>query len=402
MIINYILEKLAQNIKCSLHVFEKSGTIRLCYCYEQISMDPFETDSNLYAWLCKELSTKSDIAVITEDKTIIYGVFKDIDECLYVFGPMAIEELNRSRVYDYRKKHNIPDGKYQFPVNSAIAMANILAIAVGVVVGKESSEDQILGLTPEVESGKPVIKDWDIEKYSMFLEENGEKRINYQEEQVFYDYIRNGIVDKFNRSTGKNLEYPKYIGKMANSTQKKWEYMAVVSIALSSRAAIEGGLRPYIAYNISDLYLQQLEKCNGVIEMMQMIPMMQRDFAQRVKNTREHKKSIYYIEQCKDIIAQNIHQPITVEDIALKIGINRTYLSRKFAEQEGISISNYIVNIRLNAAVNMLKYSDVSIHMISDYFCFSSQSYFAGLFKKKYGVTPLVYRQNNCVIDFLK
>ena len=400
MIVPHILEKIAQNMKCSLHIYDQNGKVKLSYYYEQISGDFFEDDRSLFEWFMKELDAKNnDVAVITENKTIIYGVFRDVEGCLYVFGPVAIEELGRSEINEYRKKYNISDHQYKIPVNTAFAMANILVIAIGVVEGKEISEDQILGLTPEKDFCKPTVKNWDVVKYNLYREEYGETRINYQEEQNILDYIRTGNVDIFKKGNEKTFELSKQIGKMAKSAHKQWEYMAVTSIILSSRAAIGGGLSSYIAYSISDLYLQQLEQCNGVVDIMKIIPMMQRDYAQRVKNIRDKKKSIYYIEQCKDIIAQNINQHITVEEIALKIGINRSYLSRKFVDQEGISISNYILNARLYAAENMLKESeDISIQMISEYFCFSSQSHFASLFKKKNGVTPLEYRQTNRVI----
>lgn len=401
MVINHILKKLAENLNCSIHVFDKFGNIKLCHYNKMISVDSLETDNNLYAWLYQELGTKNDVAVILEDEVFIYGVFKDAEEWLYVFGPVVGEKVSRSKVYEYRKKHNISDNKYQLSVNTGIAMANILSIAVGIVLGKEISEEQILGLGYEEELNKQIVEDWDVVKYNISQAENGQSRISYKEEQQILDNIRNGNADFFNKNGLKELESTKLIGKMASNDQKQWEYMAVTSIALATRAAIDGGLRPFIAYSVSDLYLQRLEKNNHIAEIMQMIPSMQRDFSERVKNNRKHKKKIYYIEQCKDIVAQNVHQPITIEDIAILIGINRSYLSRKFAEQEGMSISSYIVNVRLNAAENMLKYSDFNIQMISDYFCFSSQSYFISLFKKKNGVTPFVYRQNNRVIDFL-
>lgn len=106
------------------------------------------------------------------------------------------------------------------------------------------------------------------------------------------------------------------------------------------------------------------------------------------------------MEQCKDYLTQNIHKRIIVEEMAKQIGVNRTYLSGKFSEQEGMSISKYNILVRLRAAENMLKYSEASISEISDYLCFSSQSHFGKEFKKKNGISPAQYRKQNKNMHF--
>ena len=47
---------------------------------------------------------------------------------------------------------------------------------------------------------------------------------------------------------------------------------------------------------------------------------------------------------------------------------------------------------KLEEAKSLLTYSDKSLIEISNYLCFSSQSYFQNVFKKKYGMTPKQYR----------
>ena len=52
------------------------------------------------------------------------------------------------------------------------------------------------------------------------------------------------------------------------------------------------------------------------------------------------------------------------------IGISRGYLSHRFAEAEGISIQQYILQEKCHHAANLLKFSDYSIALISEYFGF--------------------------------
>ena len=163
---------------------------------------------------------------------------------------------------------------------------------------------------------------------------------------------------------------------------------------------ILGGVNPSIAYALSELYLQRLEKCKNVQEILNLHQTMQLDFVMKVRQQKEKKRNEDYIEVCKDYISQRIHYPIKIKEIAEKLGMNHSYLSKKFKEKEGITIVQYSINVKLQAAANMLKYSESSIAEIADYFCFASQSRFGDQFKKKYGVTPMVYRKENKVIEF--
>lgn len=86
--------------------------------------------------------------------------------------------------------------------------------------------------------------------------------------------------------------------------------------------------------------------------------------------------------------------------MARQIGVNRTYLSGQFSKQEGLTIMQYSIMVRLRAAENMLKYSPASVAEIAEYLCFSSQSHFGSLFKKKNKISPAEYRRQNRRIEF--
>jgi AraC-like DNA-binding protein len=92
-------------------------------------------------------------------------------------------------------------------------------------------------------------------------------------------------------------------------------------------------------------------------------------------------------------ISTHTNQPIRVEDVAEHIGKSRSYLSRKFKAELGFQISDFIMRRKLEEAKSLLSFTDKSISEISEYLCFSSQSYFQNVFKKKYGITPNQYRR---------
>ena len=397
MVYRYILERMAINAECPFHIFNDKGEI-LFQCGVRPIGDPFLLDATLYFYMKNEMNLQAYPLLIFEDKCFIYGAFYDKEENLYVCGPVALETVNKTILHRYQSKHKMEGAPLELVKKSVIEMANILAILFYAITGEELTEDQII--KQEIEEQDSGLTDWEMVQYHIDRTDNDFQYLNYEKEKEILNHIRLGNFQAFREFGEEEINMVKHIGKLANSNMKQWEYMAVTGISLATRAAIDGGIRPLNAYKISDLYLQRLERCQNVIEIMGIIHTMQRDFAERVHQEKSRKRSAHYIEQCKDIIGENFHHDISVTEIAEKIGINRSYLSRKFAEQEGMSISRYMMKIRLEAAENMLKYSDATIQQISEYLNFSSQSYFGSMFREKNGISPYTYRQKNKLIDF--
>ena len=61
-----------------------------------------------------------------------------------------------------------------------------------------------------------------------------------------------------------------------------------------------------------------------------------------MKRSREERSRLSYVNECKDYIEKNLRKDLKVSDIAPAIGVSRTYLSRLFSQEEGITIQQYI------------------------------------------------------------
>ncbi len=141
-----------------------------------------------------------------------------------------------------------------------------------------------------------------------------------------------------------------------------------------------------------ELLLQRLESCRAEGEILALNIQAQREFTARVRMAREARSRLSYIEACKAYITANLCRPFQVGDIAPAIGVNRSYLARRFSEAEGMTIQRYISRERYAHAAGLLKFSDYPISIIAEYFCFSSQSHFGRAFKAWCGMTPREYR----------
>ncbi len=96
---------------------------------------------------------------------------------------------------------------------------------------------------------------------------------------------------------------------------------------------------------------------------------------------------------CIDYIYKHLHQRITVPDLAEQAGLTESYLSTLFKKETGRSISDYVLDRRIEAASNMLKFSNYSCADIGAILAFSSQSHFIRVFKARTGQTPRAFRE---------
>lgn len=196
-------------------------------------------------------------------------------------------------------------------------------------------------------------------------------------------------------------ELDSYMGKSTKDQFRKFEYTTVSANALCTRSAIEGGLPPDEAYDISEAMLQRLEKAKTIRELHDIMELTAVLLAHEVHKYR-HEKGSYVLEQCKNYISRNIFSRIYLKDMAEHVGMNPSYLSRFFSAKEGITIQQYIQKEKVKTACNLLRYSDRSVAEIAQYMGFQSQSSFTKVFKRWQSMTPLEYRDKYFQSQFTK
>lgn len=99
------------------------------------------------------------------------------------------------------------------------------------------------------------------------------------------------------------------------------------------------------------------------------------------------------IEEAVFYIAQNFSMPITLEEVAGRINLTPTYLSRKFKKEMNTTFKEYVTYIRIKRASQMLATTDDSITQIALNCGFNSSNYFKDCFRRIQGVSPRVFRQ---------
>lgn len=221
--------------------------------------------------------------------------------------------------------------------------------------------------------------------------------VEYDHEYKYYDNITTGNIEEVQKilANPKDInryESPEY-GKLSKDFLRNIRYHFVVSTALITRLCAEKGLERELAYTLSDLYIGKMDAAKTAEQIIMIHNEMLMDFTRKMANLP--KQQVYSIQIVKaiDYILKHRNDKLTVQDIADRLGINRSYLSSLFKKETGKNISAFIREEKIKAAANMLKFSEYSYGDIAEYFGFASQSHFIQCFREQTGLSPKEYRK---------
>ena len=182
-------------------------------------------------------------------------------------------------------------------------------------------------------------------------------------------------------------------GIIAAEQLRQMKNTFIVTVTLASRAAIRGGMDVEEAFSLSDAYIQKCELLSNPEQIMNLQYHMILEYTQKVERIRLGKRPGKLVIDVANYIQHHLSEPITAEEIAKELYLSRPYLSRKFIEEAGESLTDFILKEKTEEAKRLLRYSDKTLTAISNYLGFSSQSHFSRVFKKYALCTPGEYRE---------
>ena len=181
--------------------------------------------------------------------------------------------------------------------------------------------------------------------------------------------------------------------------------------------AVQGALQPYILVlndysalvvfsqrelTVSQIKVEQLVKklYNRFTMYQSFAPDM--PYQENLKNYEEARKIYQSFQQneghykndvAKTIayIEENYMHRLTLASISANVNLSSSYLCRVFKSEVGISITNYLNNLRIRKAATLIKEQALSLKEISAMVGIDDQLYFSRLFKKCMGISPSEY-----------
>lgn len=214
-----------------------------------------------------------------------------------------------------------------------------------------------------------------------------------EKEYSFYSAVKNGDMEFVRKNLNQgDFTNPEGMGVLSKNALTNLKYHFVVTVALITRHCVEGGLELEQAYRLSDFYILKMDSCTSVETISQLHHSMALDFTGKMALVKKSSAISKPVVICMNFIYSHLNTRITVQVLSEYTGLSASYLSRLFKKELGISISDYILEKKIEKSENLLKYSDYSLIDIANYLAFSSQSHFIQTFKKAVGITPNKYR----------
>lgn len=220
--------------------------------------------------------------------------------------------------------------------------------------------------------------------------ENSFHHHRYDDDMRQFEFLKGG--DMHAVSETKRMMESGEVGHLSDDPLRNMLFLDICHVTLCTRFAIEGGMDSEKAYNASDLFIRRCDRARSVEELYDLHIEITEYFTAQVASARKANIFSKPVLLCIDHINNHLHESITVRGLAKTVKLNESYLSALFKREVGVNLTEYVILKRMEAAQNMLKYSDFSLSQISDILHFSSYSHFARTFRKHCDLSPKEYR----------
>lgn len=113
----------------------------------------------------------------------------------------------------------------------------------------------------------------------------------------------------------------------------------------------------------------------------------------RCNMEQQNNKESKTIRLIKEYIEQNYNMPLTLEMVAREVCLSPVYLSALFKTETGVGFCNYLLEVRIEHAKNLLRTTNIGIGDVAYSVGYTDARHFSKLFKKQTGINPVEYRK---------
>ncbi|TVY07553.1 response regulator transcription factor [Paenibacillus cremeus] len=93
-------------------------------------------------------------------------------------------------------------------------------------------------------------------------------------------------------------------------------------------------------------------------------------------------------------LSKNFENELSLSEISERFYLSETYLCELFKKQTGITLTGFLIAIRMKRAARLLLENEAPVQQVADMVGYSDYGYFGRLFKRFFGLTPSQYRKN--------
>jgi AraC-like DNA-binding protein len=131
-------------------------------------------------------------------------------------------------------------------------------------------------------------------------------------------------------------------------------------------------------------------------DLLRLLIIAGREFRNFVENRKEgnsihiHRRAFF---DTVEYIKMNFHEEIKLDAVAEMATMAPSYFSHMFKFMMGVTLTEYLNNLRIHKAMELLRLTDISVLEIQLHVGFNHSGHFTRMFKKIAGMTPMQYRK---------
>lgn len=169
---------------------------------------------------------------------------------------------------------------------------------------------------------------------------------------------------------------------------------AFIKLKVSQKNDIIGLLNRILKEKSSDQLGSDLLNYLMLMELFVLISRaLKAEWENSIKNKSPKIKEL--MQSAIRFVHNNYEREISITDIAKYVFLSPSYFTRAFKEDTGVSPMQYLLNIRIKRACELLIETDMKVGDIAHSVGFSNQQRFNDMFKKQTKMTPMQYRNSS-------
>lgn len=142
--------------------------------------------------------------------------------------------------------------------------------------------------------------------------------------------------------------------------------------------------------------MNELDELGRLCEMFRLLPtiFISTDYTFTGKPMRI-ERDVRRMQQISTYVMAHYVHPISLDDIATEMGMNRSAFCSYFKRYKGVTFSQFVTQYRLNTACELLKHSQKQVSEICYLVGFNDLPHFVRVFTKEKGMSPTRYRKEH-------
>lgn len=212
----------------------------------------------------------------------------------------------------------------------------------------------------------------------------------YRLENAFLNAVGRGDSTQAILLHNQFLQY-KIVPRTSDQLRNSKNLFFVMNTLLRKKVE-QSNVHPLHIDELSRKFAIKIENCRNSHQLTKLGYEMLRKYSLLVKNYSRTGYSAI-VHQCLDYIDLHFMDNLSLSLLSTMCSVSETYLSTLFKKEVGITLTNYIQNIRIRKALLLLNSTNLPIQEIAVQCGFLDANYFSKIFKKSNGLSPREYRE---------